>query len=291
MKSSKIRLALATSLLSTSALAQNVSSGKTEVAAEGKEKATAVPAAIDDATELTLQGGGLLAGGNARSFALTTSGKFLLRRGPHEFNAGAAMNYAESVAPAVAPTDPKGPMNPTVENYQGRLRYDYFFDEQASGFFAVSARRDRFQGIDLRLGLDPGVSAYAIRNDEIKLWGELGYNFQFDAFNAEAQAARATLVPQPDSLSTRTDHNVRMFLGYAHRMDKRLSLDVGLEGFKSVVEADAWRLNFAAQLTTQLFERFSFAVGAVTLYNNFPGVPGIEKLDVTSSMSFVYQLL
>ena len=267
-----------------------VTSGTTEVAKEGKEKAVLPEGEVVDATELSIQGGGLLAGGNARTFALTASTRFLLRRNVHEFHANAAMNYAQSSPPA---TD--GAARPaaeaTVENFQGRLRYDHFFHPRASAFMAVSLRRDRFQGLDLRLGLDPGVSAYAVRSPGLKLWGELGYNFQFDLFDTDAEAARLGLVPVPDPLGSRVDHNVRAFLGYQHRLDERLSLDVGLEGFKSVVTQTAYRVNFGAQLTTQLFDRFSFAVGVLSLYNNDPGVPGVEKLDVQSSLSFVYSLL
>jgi len=297
MKTYSAGLFLSVSFFGSNALAQvpaAVSSGATEVASEGKEKAVVPEGEIADATELALQGGGLLAGGNARSFALTASTKFLLRRGKHEFNANAAMNYAESVPPrdpTASPEAPRADSGTTVENYQGRLRYDYFFDTRVSGFMAVSARRDRFQGLDLRMGFDPGVSVYAIRDAEMKVWGELGYNLQLDLFNAQAQAARATLVPAPEPLDSRTDHNIRAFIGYQHRLDDRLSLDLGVEGFKSVLSSTAYRFNLGAQLTTQLFERFSFAVGAISLYNNDPGVPGVEKLDVQSSLSFVYTLL
>src|SRR6187431_1243836 len=91
-----------------------VSTGATEVAAEGKEKAVVPEGEIADATEFSIQGGGLLAGGNARSFALTASTKFLLRRGHNEFNANAAMNYAQSVAPVEA-GQPRAPLGTTVE--------------------------------------------------------------------------------------------------------------------------------------------------------------------------------
>lgn len=278
-------------LQSTSAWAQtpgSVSSGATEVANEGKEKVAADPAAITDATELSLQGGGLLAGGNSKSFALTTSAKFLLRRSQSEFNAAAAMNYAQSVARNPDGTRGDGAMDPTVENYQGRLRYDYFFDPKLSAFFAVSGRKDRFQQLDLRLGVDPGVSAYAIRTDQLKLWGELGYNLQVDDFTTEGQAAR--VLADPDANDPLVDHNVRAYLGYQQRLDNRLSLDTGVELFKSVVREEGFRLNFGAQLTTQLIDRFSFAVGVLTLYDNTP-VPGVDKLDVQSSLSFVYSLL
>lgn len=287
MKTTLPLLSLLILSVSSTAFAQatgKVSSGATEVAAEGKEKPVVVDGEIADATELAVQGGGLLAGGNSRSFALTSSAKFLLRRDRHEFNAIAAVNYASSSP------DLEQNREATVENYQGRLRYDYFYQTNLSAFFASSARRDRFQGLNLRLGIDPGLSAFLFRTQNMKLWAELGYSYQHDIFNAEARVARLSEDPIPDPLGYRSDHNARGYLGYHQRFEDRLQLDTGLEVFKSVIREDGFRLNFATQLTTQLIDKLSFAVGVNTLYDNTP-VPGVRKLDVQSSMSFVYTLL
>ena len=41
-------------------------------------------------------------------------------------------------------------------------------------------RRDRFEGLDLRLDLDPGLAYYFINTKKHRLQGEAGYDFQYD---------------------------------------------------------------------------------------------------------------
>ncbi len=93
-----------------------------------------------------------MASGNSKQIALTSAGKVRIRRDKHQFTGAAAANFAR----AAAPDAPDQGMQTTVENLQGRVRYDYFFAKHWSLFAAVTGRRDRFQGLDLRLNVDPG---------------------------------------------------------------------------------------------------------------------------------------
>ena len=94
-------------------------SGKADVASEGF--ATAVEDKNkDDATEAKIQAGALGASGNSRSLALTSMATVRARRGANELSAAAAANYGRSAATPDAPTQT------TIENYQGKLRYDRF---------------------------------------------------------------------------------------------------------------------------------------------------------------------
>lgn len=192
------------------------------------------------------------------------------------------MNYATSAV------EDDGPMETTVENYQGKLRYDYFFTERVAGFLAIQARHDRFQGLNLRLSVDPGVAYYFVKETDVNLWGEVGYDFQYDILTEETLAqGRADDTPRE---KTETDHNARLFAGYQHTLDTRLKLVTGLEFLKSVIHEDSYRINWNAELQTQLIEDLSLAVGGTTQFNNTP-LPGVETLDVTTSLSFVYTLL
>ncbi len=164
--------------VSLPALAQ-VTSGATEVTTEDVQKAAERADDVTDTTELDLQGGALVAGGNSESTALTGSTRFLLRRNVHELSFVAATNYARSRQ------DEDEDMETTIENYQARLRYDYFFTNHLSAFMAVQARRDRFQGLNLRMGFDPGLSYAFIRNDSTVFWLEAGYDLQYDILTDE----------------------------------------------------------------------------------------------------------
>ena len=123
-------LAAAALLWSASAQAQesllagkNATEGKTDVANEGFEKVD-VPSTENDVTELKLAAGGLMATGNSRSMAGTATGKARIRRKQNQYSADVAANYAES-----AP-DLESDREVTVENYQGRIRYDRFLSER-----------------------------------------------------------------------------------------------------------------------------------------------------------------
>lgn len=273
----------ATLALVPSASAQ-VTSGATEVTtAADAEKAAERADKVEDTSELSLQAGALVAGGNSRTTAATAGGRFLLRRGPHEVTDAAAFNYARS---ANADT---GVMETTVENYQNRLRYDYFFTKRFSAFLAWQMRRDEFQGLDLRMGVDPGLAYYFVRNDNSKFWGEGGYDFQYEVRSDEtieaAFATDGTVVEK-----TEVDHNLRLYLGYDQRLDDRLHLVAGTEFYKSFIHKNAWRFNWEAQLKMGIVENFSLAIGSLAQFDNAP-LPGVRKLDVVSSLSFVYTFL
>lgn len=269
---------------------KQVSEGRTDVATEGFQSApvrdpNAPPA---DTTELSVAAGALLAGGNSRSAAGTAVVRFLVRRSESQLSLTGAANYAQS---AVRGEE----MEPTVENYQGNARYDYFLSPSVAVFSTMTGRRDRFQGLDLRLNIGPGLAVYFLRQQESRLWGELGYDYQHDLRTAEAlqNAAADGLTLLPDERR----HNARLFAGYEHRLDDRLRFDTGVEYIRQLfVTLDTspprsnWRLNYNSTLSTEIVRRLSFAVAVTALYDNNP-LPNVSRLDVITSLNLVYTLL
>lgn len=269
---------------------KQVTQGKTDVAKEGFQAVTvrdanAPPA---DTTELSVSGGALLAGGNSRSAAGTGALRFLVRRSESQLSAASAVNYAQSAVRGQQ-------MEPTVENYQGTLRYDYFLSQSVSVFTAMTARRDRFQGLDLRLNLGPGVAVYLWRQEASRLWAEIGYDYQHDLRTDEAlaDAAAGGAVLLPDERR----HNGRLFAGYEHRLNDKLRFDTGVEFIRQLfVPANLepartnWRLNYTSALSTEVVRRLSFATAVTTLYDNNP-LPNVARLDVITSLNLVYSLL
>jgi putative salt-induced outer membrane protein len=259
-----------------------VTTGATEVIDQKPLVHTRYEDPVEDTTELSLQGGALVAGGNARTAAMTGATRFFKRFGASELTNQNALNYARTGA------EDGGPMGTTVENYQFRVRYEYFFSNHVSAFMAVQGRRDRFQGLNLRLGVDPGLAYYFIRNKVSRFWVEGGYDFQYEDRNqATVDLAASEGTPIDKDL---VDHNMRLFMGFDQRLDERLHLVAGLEYFKSLTSENDWRLNWDTSLNVALIDNFSLAIGSLTLYNNNP-LPGVKNLDVTSSLSFVYTLL
>jgi putative salt-induced outer membrane protein len=263
------------------------SAGSTEVAKEGFQ-AVAQRAATEqsnDTATMKLTLGGFLSQGNSRTVALTGAADYFIRRSESAFSATAAVNYGRSAAGAGEP------YATTVENYQARLRYDYFFATSVAGFFSLSARRDRFQGLDLRLNLDPGAAYYFIDEKSQRLWFELGYDLQYDLRNQDfiddALAAAAPNILIIDDSEVR--HNVRGFFGYDNQLSDTLKFGTGLEYLQNVSDAQNARLNFDAALTAQVNQDFSVATTVAVKYDNNP-LPGVEKTDLIMALNLVYTM-
>lgn len=257
------------------------SAGKTDVA---ESKFAGAEKAVDDkdGENAEVSAGGLITSGNARQLALTASSKGKLRRGRSQLSGAAAINYAEAAA------DRSSGLETTVENLQGKLRYDFFFAEQWAAFLGVSARRDRFQGLDLRLNIDPGLAYYLIDEEKHQLWFEGGYDLQYDVRRDENLAEAAAAGEDLDKTEVR--HSVRTFAGYDNQVNERVSFSTGIEYIQSVQKLETWRLGWDSSLKSNIAGSFSTAVVLVVAYDNDP-LPNIEELDITTSFNLVYTLL
>jgi putative salt-induced outer membrane protein len=263
------------------------SSGSTEVAKEGFQAVTlrVAPEEAKDTTTLKLMFGGFVSQGNSRTVAATGAADYFVRRGPSALSLVGAANYGRSAPGA------DEPYATTVENYQARLRYDYFFATRVAGFFSVSARRDRFQGLDLRLNLDPGFAYYFIDEKNERLWAELGYDLQYDLRN-RAFIRSAVAAAAPDLLEierSEVRHGVRAFVGYDNQLTDALKFSVGLEYLQNVTEAKNARVNLDTALTAQVGQRFSIATTVSVKYDNNP-LPGVEDTDLIMALNLVYTL-
>lgn len=281
----------AATLASPAVLAQELAPGlqKKDAASGGKEdvatagfEAAQKPAEDKDTTELKLSAGGLFTGGNSESIAATSAGKFRLRRGMNQVAAALAANYGEAAPPG---TDER---EANVENFQGRVRYDRFVAKHVALFASVSAVRDRFQGLALRMNFDPGVAYYFIDEEKHRFWSELGYDLQYDYRREDAlEAAEAAGTPLERST---TRQGGRALVAYENGLAESVSFDTSLEYLQAFKETENWRLGWDVGLTASIKSGFSLATTFSLRYDNNP-LPGIETTDMTTAVSLVYQLL
>ncbi len=290
--------------------------GTTEVTGQGQFAAAAEVAAHEptDATELEIATGGLLSSGNAFAAAVTGQGRFRLRRGIHQVAAQVAGNYGYGLVEQrttlyrYEPTNPDGPViaeeqvtrerDATIANVQGMLRYDVFFAKRWSAFAMLTTRRDRFQGLDLRLNVDPGVAFHVLAEARHRLWLEAGYDFQLDRRRQEAIfETRPVEPPAPDPANPElaqtervrladdqlVNHAVRLFAGYNNSLSERITFDTGLEYLQSVLVARRFRVNWINALAIQLAGRLGVAVTFTLRYEHQP-LPGIRPLDTITAV-------
>jgi putative salt-induced outer membrane protein YdiY len=273
----------ATAPLPDSLLKQDqASSGSTDVATTGFEKAEKLEATAKDASELQVSAGGLASAGNSRSIAGTGAGKFRVRREANQVGGAVAANFARSAAQKEAP------LKTTVENFQGKLRYDRFLAGSFAVFGAVSARHDKFQGLDLRLNFDPGIEYYIVDEGKQQMWTEVGYDLQYD-IRTDDEIATAAASGNPVAKHD-TRHSARAFVGYTNNVNQAVNITTGLEYLQGLDAATNYRLNWDGSVGSTVGKGFSIATTVTVRYDHNP-LPEVEKTDIITSVSLVYQLL
>jgi hypothetical protein len=278
-----------------------------------------------DSTDAALSAGGQFATGNSRQFASTGLGKFNIRRGADAFGASLLGNYAEAfIVPT--PTAPMMAVGPgawqrSTENIQGKLRYDRYLSRNLSLFAQVTGTHDAFQAITFRLNADPGVKYLFVNNESVRLWGEAGYDFQFDdnytygdgIEQAGAGGPSLDTFGLPYVISkTDTIHSSRLFAGFHYAFNKEVQLNLGLEylqGFggsgggtpplpaapwnqpdltdRVPISLTASRVNVDALLAAHVGAGLSIGVGFTAKYNSSP-LPGKVDLDTSGTLALIY---
>ena len=285
---------LALLLVPSTALAQpkatakdeSVSKGKTDVTTDKYETAAKRDDA-KDATELSLTGGGLFASGNSSLFAVTGGLSHRLRRGDNQFTLIAAGNYSRAAVGKAPPTA-------TVENIQGRTRYDRFVGDRITVFLGLQARRDRFAGLDLRMQVDPGVGYYFINEANRVFWGEVGYDFLYDVRRDDSRIQKDAAGKLDPSLplldKTQAVHSARAFLGYRYKINDGVQISSGLEFLQGISDGEIRRVNGDLVVASKFTDAFSLATSFLLRYDSKP-LPGKQNLDTITSINLVYTLL
>jgi putative salt-induced outer membrane protein YdiY len=254
------------------------------------DKAAAGPAKPIDAPKLekspdgitaSVSAGGLAASGNSRMVAFTGAGSFDLRTGDDGFGASLIGNYGESAPPG-------GDMVLTNESLQGRLRYDRYLLDEMSVFLLLTGRHDRFQGLAFRFNVDPGVKYLFVNRPSTTLWGELGYDFQYDIRTEDGREVRDDAGVLLETLDkTATDHSVRAYLGFRHSFNKEVTLSNGIEYLQSFIDSNRYRMNYDLLFAANIWNGFAIGAGFNARFDNAP-LPEKEKLDTQMTLSLVY---
>ena len=245
----------------------------------------------DHSTNVTVSAGGQASTGNSNSLAGTVNGVLDMRRGYNGYGAALLGNYARGAPPGQPEVE-------TTENLQGKLRYDRFLGEPDSVFLLTTGRHDKFQGLEFRLNIDPGFKYLFINKPKSALWGEIGYDFQFDVREDNALVQldpNGNPIPGAPLLSKDgTDHSLRLFAGYRHAFNKEVTLSTGLEylqSFASSLNTSAantdYRLNFDARIAAAVGGGFSVGFGFSARYDHDP-LPGKVNTDTATTLSLIY---
>lgn len=241
-----------------------------------------------DGASASVSMGGMLTTGNSRLLALSGNGSYETRFSNNGIGVSVLGNYGEG-APAGKP------VQLTAENVQGRLRYDRYVVDEFAAFLINTGRHDRFQGLVFRYNLDPGVKYLFLKGATSALWGEAGYDFQYDIRrDADRVALDANGNPVLDAGGfpvlidkTRADHSARLFAGFKHGFNKEVTLTAGVEYLQSVIDSTRYRLNFDTLFAAKVGGGLALGLGFSARYDHDP-LPGKKDLDTSTIVSLIY---
>jgi putative salt-induced outer membrane protein len=290
------RTASADDLPTGTAGAGAVSKGANEVTTVGKvETAQKADPAAKDATEWSLNAGGMLTTGNSRSMAGTFGTAFRARRDGNQFSAIGAANYGGNT-----PTG-GGDFVKTADNQQLKARYDRFLSGEFVAFLGAQVRRDSLAGLVPRTQIDPGFGYYFYDTATSSTWVEAGYDFLYDRRSEEAiDSAYATAFAKDPATAVRLDktataHSARLFYGLKSKLAEGTTITLALEFLQALSRNAAtdnhpFRLNGDLIVNAKLTKTFSLAASYSLKYDT-GALPGKEKLDTITALSLVYTIL
>lgn len=249
-----------------------------------------VPAPRRDVTAAQLTLGASLQGGNTRQVFGTVSGAVERRFGDNQLRAQTIANFGRGAAGGEAPRE-------LARNVWSRARYERFLGDRFATFLLLQHRYDRYQGLDFRGNLDPGVKYLVFDGDALEAWVEAGYDLQHDVRRPSdtvvyLDADTPKLLPSGDVERlprTYTDHSSRLSAGGRYAFNKTVSVALGVEYLQSFREDDRYRINVDSLLAANLFGGVSAGVAFVARYDNAP-LPGKRELDTAMMGNLVLAL-
>ena len=261
-----LALALALTAVSASASAQDAAP---DAAAQHTESVGARDG--DDDMRLQITAGLTGAYGNARNVAINLAGQFAVRRAEHALLVEAGWVYGL----AATRVDPSMMMNEfgdsaeNTNNFTARVRYDYFLTEDDAIFLVARTRRDPFARLEPRVTGQVGYLRNLFREENHRLWGEIGYDFTYDRFGAPLQVAVDSM-GVPVMSGDRTIHSLRLFVGYTNHITDALTYDTGLEALMRFDRPEHWRFEWTNQLRSKIQDWLQISIDATLRVDSLP---------------------
>ena len=239
---------------------------------------------------MSLGAGFVLNTGNSNNLAVNGRMDTTIRRGKHQFIGSLAGVVGSSRASAGAE------WLYTAANVEARGRYDGFIRDNFTAFVLQTTRHDRFQSLDARVTVDPGLTWVALTGPEHTLTIDGGYEFQYDRRTDSAileQDGDGNIILDASGNTTVAldqnfiNHSARVALAYVFTYKETVSVNYNFEFLQSFIEAERWRFNTTLGLDAKVASRLSLNASVNVRFDNLP-LPGVQKLDTTTMIGLGY---
>ncbi len=162
-----------------------------------------------------------------------------------------------------------------TNNAKAQLRYDRFLAEVMSVFALYGLSFDKPAGFDGIISIAAGFLHEFLRQDPHSLRYEIG-----PSYNHEDRTD-----------DTKEDiFSARGFLGYVFKFSDSAKFAEDLEALVNIEDANDVRINSLTSLIFKLTNIISFQVG-FNLRADFQPVPGFEKVDTTTTVGLIFDLV
>lgn len=158
----------------------------------------------------------------------------------------------------------------SYESAEARARYDYFFGHVAP-FAQATVRHDHFEGLDLRLNLDPGLSYFFINDKTMRLQSDVGFDLQYDR-------------PKDKAQKDETQSNARLFLGYEQTVHDSISVLTDVEYLPSFADLGTYRFVVNAGVRVYLTTHLALTMQYQARYENHP-LPNVDRFDALTAVT------
>jgi putative salt-induced outer membrane protein YdiY len=276
-------LAVAVAVAHAQPLAPTFNPGASPIVVSQTPEKIAVRPTVADRLLINAAFGGVVMGGNTKSYAANLGFRFGYNRDRHQLTVEAlgSVGYARQ----------RGLMDvePTAQNTIGRARYDLFLSANDALFIAMAPRHDKFAGLKLRLQNQIGYSRNLYASTDVhRLWSEVGYDYTHDRYMKPPSGTTVVVIAPADDIDTKSIHSARFFAGYTAHLSTTANLSLGVEALLDVRDRENVRVNSLAELTSSITQSFKLGVQSRLMFSNVPA-PGItQKKDVIMAVQMVY---
>jgi len=195
--------------------------------------------------------GGNLRSGNTDQAALSVGFSAMRRTEKDRFSLGFLFNYGEEEDEV------------TTRNTHGTAKYDYFFSKKFYGYLGLELLNDKFQDIQMRTIVGPG----------------LGYQVWEDPVKALALEAGASYFSDNMRHGVDSDYiTARFGLNFRYSLLKFIIFTDSLAYYPSLEKFSTYTLRNEAALSTPLGVRWALKLANILQYNSAPAT-GIGKTD------------
>lgn len=195
--------------------------------------------------------GGNLQSGNTDQAALSVGFSAMRRTEKDRFSLGFLFNYGEEEDEI------------TTRNTHGTAKYDYFFSKKFYGYLGLEFLNDKFQDIQMRTIVGPGLG-YQVWEDPLKALAlEVGASYFSDNMRHGEDSDYIT---------------ARFGLNFRYALLKFIIFTDSLAYYPSLEKFSTYTLRNEAALTTPLGARWALKLANILQYNSDPAT-GIGKTD------------